>query len=130
MVLDFDDYLCRGFSGDILILEKEYYGRIVLYVNGNKIEKPSEKELKVLKNADTSYCEPITRKMEKELNITMKVLYTTEFQPRNYYTIYLFTYGNTQIYIMEYYDGASAEYKYQIYSSLVDAVSAIYPSSI
>jgi len=129
MVLNFDNYICRGFSSDILILENGY-GRIVLYVSEKKVEKPSDKELKVLKNADTSYCQPLTRKMEKELSMDMKVLYTTEFQPRTYYTIYLFTYRNINVYILEYYDGASAEYKYYVYSSLIDAISAIYPSSV
>jgi hypothetical protein len=122
-------YICKGFCSDILYIDVDSYGRIILYVSPHGIEKPTDKELKLLKESDTDYCEYLTREMEKSLNIKMEIIYTTQFKPRNYYTIYLFTYQNKQIYILEHYDGASASYCYHIYNSLIDAISAIFPSS-
>jgi hypothetical protein len=126
--MNYPAYICHGFSSDILYIDVSY-GMIILYVSQNGIEKPTDKELRLLKESDTDYCEYLTREMEKSLNIKMEIIYTTQFKPRNYYTIYLFTYMGKQVYILEHYNGASATYNFQVYEKLIDAISAIYPSS-
>jgi hypothetical protein len=102
---------------------------LILYISPHGIEKPTDKELKLLKESDTDYCEYVTREMERELNISMETLYTTQFKPRNYYTIYLFTYKKKKAYILEHYDGASATYNFQVYEKLTDVISTIFPST-
>jgi hypothetical protein len=125
MVLDFADYLCKGFSSDILVLENSY-GRIILYISKEKIEKPSDKELKVLKNADTSYCVPLSRKMEKELNIDMKKVEHIPVNEREVYTIYEFTYLSQKVYIVEYYEGYGLTYTYHVYNTYDEALSSVF----
>jgi len=122
-----EGYFCEGLYNDIIMIE-QFEGRIVLFynkINGN-FEKPSRQEYSKLKYSDTSFCNMITSKIEKEFGFEFQQIFTTKFEPRRYYTVYLLSYRNKSVYVLEFYDGSGGDYEFYIFDKLENALSEIF----
>jgi hypothetical protein len=118
-------YIC----GNIIVFDDRYYGRIVLTVNDNKIEKPSKRTISEFQLSDAlDNCKVITNDIAKLLNISLKKIEDIMLDERESYTIYEFTYMTLKAYIVEYYNGYSGDFKYDIYNDLDDARASVFLS--
>ena len=119
-------YFCEGLVNDILIIE-QYEGKIILFFNraSGKFEKPSKEEYRKLKFVDTGFCNIIWRKNEKELGFEFQQIFYTKFEPRRHYTVYLLSYKNKSVYVLEFYDGSSLDYDFKIFEKLENALIEI-----
>jgi len=117
-------YLCKD---NVLIIEEHGYGNIILEIRGSGINKPGKEILDRYRyEIPSKECRPLLRKDLKELNIRLKKIDYILLDQRDEYTIYEVTYRDLKAYIVENWNGYSAELKFEVFKEKDDAVSWVF----
>jgi len=114
-------YLCG--NGNIFVITVHGYGNIVLRISGNGITKPEKEIVRKYGNEDDlpGDCKPLFKKEIKELNVSLKKVDYILLDQRDEYTVYEFTYRNLKAYIVENWNGYSAEWTYNVFKDKDEA---------